>query len=204
MPRKRSIFAGNTDYAGVGIDDIIYHLKDIRDLTYDTIQKLQSYRKKAQLNQQKLNNPRDVFNCIDYLSDLFNRYLGDLDILVKELNYSVEERHIEIINQILSSNKSEETVCVNFARENINDQLKDESMRGLLDIIYSNSRGLFINYQDLANMVIRLKTFVGSSPKSDSSTDTSDEIFTFKFNLYFLTGDLKKLFYILCKWWKEI
>ena len=58
MPRKRSIFAGNTDYTGVGIDDIIYHLKDIRDLTYDTIQKLQSYRKKAQLNQQKLNSKR--------------------------------------------------------------------------------------------------------------------------------------------------
>jgi len=204
MPRKRSIFAGGTDYTGVSLEDIISHLKDFRSLTHSTIVNLKNYRMQAELNYQKINNPSDVFNYIDYISDLFNRYLGDLDILVKELDNNVENRHIEIINQILCSNKLEEKVCITFARENINNQLKDKNMRPLLDNIYSKSRGLIINYQDLSNLVFRLKTFVGTSSKSASSIPTWGEIFTFKFNLYFLTVDLKKLFYRLCKWWKDM
>ena len=90
--------------------------------------------------------------------------MGDYDRLFVEIPSGVSEAHLEIISQMVTRSDFHEETCVQFKREHIVENLKDESMRSLLDQIYADTRGEIINYSDLHNVIVRFKTHAGNKP----------------------------------------
>jgi hypothetical protein len=164
MVRSRSMIAGDTDYTGVSMNDILSHLRDWRQMTTDTVATLQKLRDSVRQNPQIFEEPKEVEAYLNYFCDLFNRYAFDFGRLVMELPGGVQEAHVEIVRQLYESSRFEENHCVEFKREFITHALKNEQARPALDTIYAETRDTVIDYKDLSNLVPRLRTFVGSRP----------------------------------------
>lgn len=200
--KKRSLVAGMTDYTGVPFDTILAHLRDWKDETGRCLETLRQLRGDAEKHRAQLDAPDDVIAYINLMIDLFTRYLCDFESLVAELPYSVTEAHIEIIRQINASASAEETHCIRFKRNNIERQLKDESLRTLLDKIYRNSKSMMIDYQDLSNLVPRLSTFVGRPTHAPPSICDLD-ILELKPNVFGLGVNLNHMLKRIGEWWSQ-
>ncbi len=171
ITRERALIAGMTDYTGVGADVILTHLQGWRDGTAGCIEKLKMYKSQVDRDRARVDKPQQVLNYIVYFIDLFERYLTDFERLLSEIPNGVTTAHIEIVQQIYKSAITEEHSCVVFKEDHIENSMKDESLRFLLDNIYSESRGMVIDYRDLSNLIPRLRTFVGTVPKFEKELE---------------------------------
>ena len=200
MPRNRSLIAGMTDYTGVDLEDIERHLRDWRDNTADAIGSLAECLKEVEEKRALLEAPNAVNTYINYFIDLFTRYLADFDRLLHEFPSGVRNTHVEILSQIFQSSKFEDNRCVQFKNQYIEKGLEHEEIRPLLDRICRETRGQIIDYLDLSNLVIRLRTFAlanGPQPADSSLADAFElkpNFFGIGLNLKFIWGKLKK-------WW---
>lgn len=202
MVKKRSLLAGMTDYTGVSFDDILLHLGDWRDLTAQTITTLQRLREEVEKYSDRLDYPEHVRDYINYFADLFTRYLNDFERLVTESRHSVTNSHLEIVEQLCTSSSHEEHICIQFRRDHIHRSIKDESLRYLVDEIYRETRGLLVDYKDLGNLLLRLRTFVGATP-SPSPFFKDSEILELKPNFFGLGLNLNHVIKRVTEWWKR-
>jgi hypothetical protein len=204
MARQRSEIAGGTDYTGVSLGDIYEHLRQWRESTNKLIQKLAKYKSQVIIEQNKIDYAYDVIDFIELSIDLFSRFLSDYDRLLAQIPRGVTEIHIEIISQIVTRSDYHERSCVQFKQDHIEKNLRDESMRPLLDQIYAETRGEVINYSDLHNVIPRLKTYIGSKFKGDDrhrlTVDDTDvlelkpNVFGIGLNLNYVIKRLKGIF----------
>jgi len=204
MPRPRSVIQGGTDYTGVSLEDIYEHLKEWKESTNLLIQNLIKYKSQVIENGKNIDDEEDVNDFIELSIDLFNRFLSDYDRLLAEIPRGVTEAHIEIISQIVIRSEYHEKACIQFKHDHIEKNLRDESMRPLLDHIYAETRGQIINYSDLHNVIPRLKTYIGSKFKSDDKRHLTIEdsdalelkpnIFGIGLNLNYVIRRLKQMF----------
>lgn len=169
--RPRSIFAGMTDYTGVSIDAILGHLRGWRDSTVSAIEELTRLKSEVEAHHTRLDLPNEIGEYIGFFMDLFSRYLGDLERLLKELPRGVGDAHVQVVRQIYESSSLEDRRCVRFRDEHIDRRLKDESLRYLVDRIYSESRDTLMDFRDFSNLVPRLRTFVGTTTGLGVGTD---------------------------------
>lgn len=165
--RKRSIMAGMTDYTGVPMNVILAHIRDWRDETAKCVEGLKRLQEEVQRHYEQLDRPDEIAAYAGFFIDLLERYLSDFDRLITELPQFVTNAHVEIVRQTCRSASHEEQRCVRFSHDHIDRQLKNETLRWLVDDIYRESRGMLIDYHDLSNLAPRLLTFVGTTPKID-------------------------------------
>jgi hypothetical protein len=204
MTRQRSEIQGGTDYTGVSLADIYEHLRQWRESTNELIQKLAKYKSQVIIEQNKIDYADDVIDFIELSTDLFSRFLSDYDRLLAQIPRGVTEIHIEIISQIVTRSDYHERSCVQFKQDHIEKNLRDESLRPLLDQIYAETRGEVINYSDLHNVIPRLKTYIGSKLKGDDrhrlTVDDTDvlelkpNVFGIGLNLNYVIKRLKGMF----------
>ncbi len=203
MTKLRSAIRGCTDYTGVPLEDIQQHLSDWKKSTQELVRKLEDYRLKIEENEKRIDHADEVLDFILFSSDLFTRFLGDYDRLLTEIPSGVTEAHIEIISQMVHRSDYHEQACVQFKNDHIVKGLRDESMRPLLDYIYSETRDEIVNYSDLHNVVSRLRTYVGSKPKDQRSGWSVDDaealelkpnIFGIGVNLNYVIKRIGKIF----------
>ena len=171
MTRPRSIFAGGTDYTGVGLSDIVGQILEWRDNTAATIKFLESQITVIQDRAALLEDPTEIERFVAYFIDLFRRYLADLAILVEQIPTRVRERHIELVSQLFDSSQVEEHLCIRFKENFVNKSIPHEEMRPFLDRIYGETRDQLIDFQDFSNLVPRLRTFI------DEATSGRDQVF---------------------------
>lgn len=188
MPRRRALMAGGTDYTGVSLTDILEHLRDWRRWTAETIEKLEGYRSDVERRAELLEAPREVERYINYFVDLLDRYLSDLDRVIKELPSRVRPRHVEIVEQIYRSSRHEEDRCVQFKQDYLERQIQHNEVRGLLEHIYAESRDQLIDFRDFSNLAPRLRTFV-----ADPATADQEPIFVLRPNLWGVGLNLRPL-----------
>ena len=162
--RPRSPIAGMTDYTGVPLNEILSHIRDWRDQTNQAISNLRRLASEVEANHSNLRFPDQILEYISYFINLFERYSGDFSRLTTELPVQVFEAHVEIARQIYDSAQHEDRFCRQFKEDHIESGVKDESLRWLVDRVYSESTGMLADYRDLSNLVLRLRTFVGSRP----------------------------------------
>lgn len=158
------------------MDVILSHLRDWRDNTVGSIKELKRLKGEVEAHQERIDEPKDILDYINYFLDLFTRYVGDFKRLLTELPRSVSDAHVQLVRQIFDSASREDRLCVIFKSEHIERGLKDEGLRWLVDRIYSESRSMLIDYRDLSNLVSRLRTFVGTTPKILGNAD-ADRLF---------------------------
>ena len=198
MTFERNTFAGMTDYTGVALADILVHLREWEQSTVDTAAKLQGHLVRAQAAADRLERPREVFAFCSRFSALFARYAADLHRLVTELPNGVREAHVKIVRQLYESARHEDDSILRFRNDCVYDSVKDESLRPLLELIYTDAREVVVDFQDLSNLAPRLETFVGS--------ETPREIFTdlhLKPNLFGIGWNLNRTLGRLSKWWES-
>jgi len=202
MTLQRSYSAGETDYTGADLSDILIHLDDWRKNTQETIRLLVEYKAEVEQCQGRLDDPNDIICFINYFLDVLARFVKDFARLIDELPKSVEERHVAIVKQLFDLGESAERVCVNFKVRHIARGLKDESLRWLVDEIYSKARDQAIDYIDLSNLRSRLKTFVGTSFKPRLGSIEQIDVLELKPNMFGVGINLNYLIKRLGLWWK--
>jgi len=174
MGERRINIQGIQDYTGVSLEDIIEDLKNWHSYTGETILRLKELKKEAQANFERLEEAEEIIEYISYCIILFQGYKADFKRLLDDIIQGVEERHVEIVKQIFESSRDEERYHNReFKREHIAKELKDESLRPLLDEIYSLVGGELLYNINLHNLSRRLQTFVGSTvsfKKKEEST----------------------------------
>lgn len=198
MTRRRSILAGMTDYTGVALADIVEHIRQWHDMTRDALTKLGTLRAGVEQAAARLESPEEVVSYIEHFGDLFERYRGDFQRLIEEIPRGVREAHVEIVTQIYQSSEHEDNICVEFKRRHISRELPDESVRPLVDDIYSETRSILISYRDLSNVVPRLRTFVGAP-----ATGSAHEVLQLKPAFWGIGIDLRQGAREVREWWRK-
>lgn len=199
MSYERHYLAGFTDYTGVSLVDICRHLQEWEKVTNNTISQLEKYRAIVNSKSELLENSREVLAYINFFTNLFSRYLSDIQRLVREVPSGVTEAHIEMVSQLYRSSEIEDHVAVRFKNKWIEKLLPHEEMRPLLDDVYAETRGMLIDYKDLCNLAPRLKTFVGSS--GGPAEILPD--FHLKPSFFGIGLNLNRLLARVYKWWKS-
>lgn len=149
------------------MEDILSHLRNWRDDTSRCVEDLQRFEGEVEAHRQEFYTPDDVLAYIRFFIDLLGRYAADFERLVTEMPESVTEAHVEIVHQIYDSAVLERDRGIRFAGDQVEGGVKDEAVRWLVDGIYQQSAGMLADYDDLSNLVPRLRTFVGVQLKVD-------------------------------------
>jgi pyrimidine deaminase RibD-like protein len=173
---SRALFAGMTDYTGIPLEIILSHLEKWRNNSTSTVDTLNRLENQVLACEDRLDFPREILEYISFFRDLFSRYAADFDRLLNELPNGVTSAHVELLQQLYKSAVFEERLCIRFKKEHIERRLKEESLRGLIDRIYAESRDMLIDCKDLSNLAPRLTTFVGTQRRN--SPDDADRIFS--------------------------
>ena len=197
--RPRSLFAGCTDYTGVGVDVIVDHLKDWRATTSETIGHLRTYRSRVDASSNSFDSPRDIRDYIDGCIDLFTRYISDFDRIIEELPRQVLARHVTTVEQIYESSVLEENRCVRFASEHVNTGLREEVVRPVLEAIYASSRDQIIDYKDLSNVAYRLRALVESANEPDRRATSAIDALELKPNFFGVGINLNHIFKVIAR-----
>lgn len=167
MGENRITYFGWTDYTVASLELIISDLKkDFYTLTRERIEKLGEIKKEVMDNYKRLDDPEEIIGYIEFFITLFKSFEYDFKRILDEIPQGIETKHIDIINQIHKRCRHEDKIsALGFKEEHIAKELKDESLRPLLDEIYivtrdSTSRNKVL----LPHLSKRLKTFIGSKP----------------------------------------
>ena len=141
MPVKRATFAGMTDYMGVGMSDMLEHLRDWERDTAAAAEMLQRHLVRAKEVADRLENAREVFAFCEMFSALFARYAADLHRLVAELPNGVREAHVKIARQLYDSARYEDDAIVRFRNEWVYDRVKRRVLASVSGInLYGRAR----------------------------------------------------------------
>ena len=165
--RERALFSGTTDYTGVPLEDILSHLRNWRDDTSSCVKDLQRFEGEVEVHREEFYTPDDILWYIRFFIDLLGRYVADFDRLIKEMPESVTEAHVEIVRQMHDRAVLERDRGIRFSADQVEGGVKDEAVRWLVDAIYRQSAGMIADYDDLSNIVPRLRTFVGVRSTAD-------------------------------------
>ena len=199
MAKQRHFLAGWTDYTGVGLKDICDHLREWHAYTQDAISALEKCGVEVDKNAHLLQNPREIRRYIAFFLDLFWRYLGDLERLLRELPSGVRQRHVEMVMQIYRSSELEQDHCIKFKNDFIEKSLPDEEVRLLLDEIYKESRQQLIDFADFSNLAPRLRTYLEEA----GDWIEQEPILELRPNLWGLGVNLRPIWQRLRSWWRK-
>lgn len=149
-------------YTGVSLDDIYRQLKDLRESTNTLIKELNDCKSQVIQNKINIDDTDGIILFIDLSVELFVRFLYECDRLLDEIPNEVKDFHIDMLNEMIELSKFRKNACVDFKREHIIKDLRNESMRPLLDDIYGETRDGFEAYMALGGVSPRLKTYIGT------------------------------------------
>jgi hypothetical protein len=164
LSRPRSIFAGDTDYTGVPLADVLDHFAAWRDALREHIQVNRNILCRL-LEQPTSHKVRSGQEFCEYFIDLFERFIGDFERLLAELPAGVRTRHIETVSQMYRGARDADDRCVAFKRDHHLDALlPSDHTQNILAEFYRLNRDAVVNLFDLSNVLSRLRTFVDDTP----------------------------------------
>jgi regulator of replication initiation timing len=165
MAEKRFSIQGFRDYRGVQLPDIIEDLKGHRDDLEKIIEEFKLLKTEVKKNTKRLDDSDEIEERIDYIISLFGGHWEDLKRLSDELPFGVKAGHIETVREIYESCLFENKEGYrSFKNEFICRELKDESLRGLLDrvcTLYGSTAFSFLIFNAIKS---RLQIFLKESP----------------------------------------
>lgn len=186
MSRPRSIFAGDTDYTGVPLVDVIDHFVAWRDALREDIQMNRNILRRL-LEQPRSHQVRAGEEFCEYFIDLFERFIGDFERLLSELPAGVRTRHIETVSQMYRGARNADRACIVFKRDHHLDALSPSNRtQNILAEFYRLNRDAVLNLFDLSNVVSRLRTFVddASAPAINPADNSAVNALELKPNFF--------------------
>ena len=203
MPVSRSFIAGETNYIGASLEDLISHLDDWLSSTLDTIEELDLTKEEFAESKELIDHSDAVVEFVDNVVADFTRIADEFRRVISELRVSVEQRRLDAIKHLLEFSYTLEDYCIDFKREHLLRSLRHEEVRPLLDHIYACSRRQAIDYKDLSNLSYQLKTFVGTTNNSLALTADDIDVLELKPNVFGFGVNLNHLIKLLIKWIRQ-
>jgi hypothetical protein len=168
---ERASFAGTTNYTGVPLADILAHLREWEKNTAAAAAKLDGFANRISQEQAKFEHPREVQRFCTRYAELFRRYAADFRRLISELPNGVRESHVKLVRQLYEDARIEDDSILRFRNDFVYTYLPDESVRPVLDSVYSEAKEVMNDFEDLSNLSARLETFVGMEAPREVLTD---------------------------------
>jgi len=175
MSKKKREILGVPDYTGAGFEEVTEDLKKQLSWTRDTIQLLLSDRKNVEENLDRISEAKRLLNWLDYWIDLFQDFEREQDRMLNELANGVEQRHVDIIEQIHGRSLCEEEYWSRDFEYNLYSKI-DDSFVPLLDRIFAGIKNQLHDYRTLGGLYKRLRTFVGTGKTGPSMLDVRKKV----------------------------
>lgn len=198
------MLAGMTDYTGADQKDILRELDFFIAYTEKGVEELSELRDKVVISKNEFDHPGSILDHIDDFSNRFGRYVNELKRARGEIEISVEDRHVKIINNLYSNCDFDENDCRRFKDENICISLKNEDFRPVVDKIYEVTMGVAVDYRNLSNLRACLETFVGTKfTKDEKLLVTANNIVDLKPNFFGIGLNLNNAISHISDWFKK-
>jgi len=188
---------------GAKLDDIQLHLIRLRSETEETIGVLDECLAETIKNRSQVNNVEEIGFFIECMAEEMQRFSNVFERLISELPTAVEPKHLRMLQEIVDYSKDLDHVCLEFKRQHIEAQLKDESLRWLIDRIYKESRSQILTFKSLSGLVINLETFVGTTGHDHSVSVDDIDAFELKPNFFGIGINLNYIVKRLAKIWNR-
>jgi hypothetical protein len=121
-----------------------------------TLELLRGYREQVEAQTAALENPRAVFEYIDFFNDLVSRTISECERIAAGLRQGITEPGLDALRQIASNAAAEQRRCLMFRDKCINRPLPDERMRPLLNEISVTTRDQLTAFRDLGALAAKL------------------------------------------------
>ncbi len=176
-PHRRSLIAGWTDFTGVSLNDLLFHL---RRWHADTALAIANMQASLERISDRMEDPEQLQYIAAYViscDETFQRYMNDFERLIFELPNEVRERHIESVNQIYESSLAEEIRCRHYHQDCVQQISHDAPVFWDVDRIHAEAWNLIVDYRDLPNFAHRLKALVGTQGNPQREPTRSAELY---------------------------
>ena|SRR5665213_2987015 len=173
MSRRRDL-PGLRDESNQTVEDVREHLLLWRSETVETVELLRFHRQRVEEGSHLLENPRAVFEYVDFFVDLFTRIASDLEGIAAALPDHVAAEHPAALRQIASNAAVEQRRCLVFRDKSINRPLPHEQVRPLLNQISNDTRDQLLDYGDLTLAAGRLDMRLGTPPANPRADNVFD------------------------------
>jgi len=154
---------GWLDYSTADFSYLIGCLEDLHSDCKNAISRIEKQKEEVEKNRERLDLPDEILEALDYWGDLIPSWRDDLARLVRELPIEVHSRHLKILESISKRGLFEsKTNYGSFKEAHIEKELKDESLRPLVDEICGSIGDFTLSIGSYsANVKNRLAMFEG-------------------------------------------
>jgi hypothetical protein len=122
-----------------------------------TLELLRGYRDQIEADAAALENPRAVFEYIDFFNDLVTRAINECERIAAGLRQTISQADLDALRQLASNASAEQRRCLMFRDKCINRPLPDERMRPLLNEISVTTRDQLTAFRDLTTIAAKLE-----------------------------------------------
>lgn len=150
-----------------------------------TLELLRGYREQIEGRAASLENPRAVFEYIDFFNELVSRYISECERVAAGLRQSIAQADVDALRQMASNAAAEQRRCLLFRDKIINKPLPDERLRPLLNEISVTTRDQLTAFRDLNGIADKLQELTKpADPDSQEDKRSFDRraLFTKFFN----------------------
>jgi hypothetical protein len=150
-----------------------------------TLELLRGYREQIETGAAALENPRAVFEYIDFFNDLVTRAINECERIAAGLRQTISQADVDALRQLASNASAEQRRCLMFRDKCINRPLPDERMRPLLNEISVTTRDQLTALRDLNIVAAKLEEQMKPAappPQDDKKAFDRRALFTKFFN----------------------
>jgi len=122
-----------------------------------TLELLRGYREQIEAGAAALENPRAVFEYLDFFNDLVTRAINECERIAAGLRQGISPADLDALRQLASNASAEQRRCLMFRDKCINRPLPDERMRPLLNEISVTTRDQLTAFRDLTGIAAKLE-----------------------------------------------
>lgn len=146
------------------MDEVLEHFQQLKTSTTDAIDALRGFRERVAESERKLENPKAVYEHIDFFTGFFTQAAGDVDRLAGEVPSAPARAHVETLRQLANNAAAEQRRSLQFRDKCINRPLPYEDVRPLLTDIANVTRDLINRYRDLTTEAVQLEALIAPEP----------------------------------------
>jgi hypothetical protein len=151
-----------------------------------TLELLRGYREQIEAEAAALENPRAVFEYLDFFNDLVTRAINECERIASGLRQGISPADLDALRQLASNASAEQRRCLMFRDKCINRPLPDERMRPLLNEISVTTRDQLTAFRDLIGIAAKLEEQMQAAtvppPPEDARNFDRRALFTKFFN----------------------
>ena len=136
-----------------------------------TLELLRGYREQIEAGAATLENPRAVFEYIDFFNELVTGTINECERIAAGLRQGVSQPDIDALRQLASNAAAEQRRCLMFRDKCINRPLPDERMRPLLNEISVTTRDQLTAFRDLTAIAAKLEQHLGPATPPQSQEE---------------------------------